>query len=267
MITANIPFKSFQFPCGERQVTVDLSMSPRPVDVEFLFRSNADIFELLLLCDAVKRQGGLLHRLTIPYVPYARQDRVNAPGESLSLKVFTDLINSLNFAHVTIHDPHSDVATALLDHVQVIEQYELLLPLILKHVPGPFYLVAPDAGALKKTQKIAKALSLLHPCLGVIESSKHRDTATGNITGTVVHTSGLLGTTVTVGDQDVPIDYVICDDICDGGRTFIELAKELRRIGAGRVQLFVTHGFFTKGRAIIEHEIDVVTAFHNHDRA
>jgi ribose-phosphate pyrophosphokinase len=271
MITANIPFKSFQFPCGERHVTVDLSLfaqwpTPKQVDITFLFRDNADIFELLLVCDAVQRAGGVLHTLTIPYVPYARQDRVNTPGESLSLKVFTDLINSLKFPVVYIDDPHSDVTTALLDRVEVNEQHELLVPLILGSDIGPFYLVAPDAGALKKTHKLAKALSFLKPCLGVIESSKERNTATGEITGTVVHASGLIRT-VTQGDKDIPITYVIADDICDGGRTFIELAKELRSMGAERVQLFVAHGFFTKGRAVVEQEIDVVTAFHNHDRA
>ena len=33
-------------------------------------------------------------------------------------------------------------------------------------------------------------------------------------------------------------------DICDGGRTFIELAKVLKDNGAKRVTLYVTHGIF-----------------------
>jgi ribose-phosphate pyrophosphokinase len=50
--------------------------------------------------------------------------------------------------------------------------------------------------------------------------------------------------------------YVIADDICDGGRTFIELAKELRGMGAQIVHLYVTHGFFTKGRDVFAGIID-----------
>jgi len=40
---------------------------------------------------------------------------------------------------------------------------------------------------------------------------------------------------------------MIVDDICDGGATFILLAKELYAAGAKEVNLFVTHGIFSKG--------------------
>lgn len=40
---------------------------------------------------------------------------------------------------------------------------------------------------------------------------------------------------------------MILDDICDGGRTFIEAVKHLREAGAKRVELYVTHGIFSKG--------------------
>jgi ribose-phosphate pyrophosphokinase len=144
----------------------------------------------------------------------------------------------------------------------VIPQWDLMTYHILKYTGvGHFYLVAPDSGALKKTHKLAQQLNTprFH---GVIESSKERNTQTGEITGTVVHASGVIGN-YTVGDQDVPMTYVIVDDICDGGRTFIELAKELRRMGAEKVQLYVTHGFFTKGKQVFDGIIDHVYALHD----
>lgn len=234
------------------------------IDVTFTFTKNEDILELLLFCDAARRQGNFLSRLTMPYVPFSRQDRCNNPGEAFSLKVFCDLINGLNFRTVVIHDPHSDVTPALLNNCIVQNQWELLAPLIRVHVKTPFYLVAPDAGALKKTHKLAQTLKTTDPqrLLGVIESSKERNTATGEITGTVVHASGLIRS-VTVGDQDIPITYVIPDDIIDGGRTFTELAKELRGMGAERVHLYVTHGFFTKGKDVFNGIIDEVHAIND----
>ena len=42
-------------------------------------------------------------------------------------------------------------------------------------------------------------------------------------------------------------DYVIVDDLCDGGGTFIGIAKDLRERGARRVFLIVTHAIFSKG--------------------
>ena len=51
-------------------------------------------------------------------------------------------------------------------------------------------------------------------------------------------------------EQPIKIDnYLIVDDIIDGGRTFIELSKELVRKGIDKSQinLYVTHGIFSKG--------------------
>jgi ribose-phosphate pyrophosphokinase len=39
---------------------------------------------------------------------------------------------------------------------------------------------------------------------------------------------------------------LIVDDLCDGGRTFIELAGVLRSRAAADIGLFVSHGLFTK---------------------
>jgi ribose-phosphate pyrophosphokinase len=47
-------------------------------------------------------------------------------------------------------------------------------------------------------------------------------------------------------------NFVICDDICDGGRTFIEIAKAIRDIRPkeifnDKIYLCVTHGIFSAG--------------------
>lgn len=256
MITANLPFKTFKFPVGEMQVNLAHSATIY-ADVYFQFEKNEDIIELLLFCDAAKRSGKILANLHMDYVPFSRQDRTNATGESFSLAVFANLINSLQFENVYIMDPHSDVTPALIHNVRVKSQWDLLAPLILSSTHGGFWLVSPDAGALKKTHKLAQLLNTPR-LLGVIESSKIRNTATGEITGTVVY----------MADHEIAaIDtYVIVDDICDGGRTFIELAKELRKHGAQRIHLYVTHGFFTKGMDVFDGIIDHVEAVNNQGR-
>mgnify|MGYP000559891090 CR=1 FL=1 len=50
----------------------------------------------------------------------------------------------------------------------------------------------------------------------IVVASKHRDIKTGKITSTEV--PGL-------STEDGAKQFYIVDDICDGGRTFIELAK------------------------------------------
>jgi len=43
-------------------------------------------------------------------------------------------------------------------------------------------------------------------------------------------------------------NFLIVDDICDGGGTFIGLGEAIKKINpSAKLELFVTHGFFTKG--------------------
>ena len=44
------------------------------------------------------------------------------------------------------------------------------------------------------------------------------------------------------------MSYVIIDDICDGGRTFVELAKVIKENQSdAKIYLIVTHGIFSAG--------------------
>lgn len=233
--------ESFNFPVGEKHVTLSSVFFSKGVSLEFIFEKNEDIIELLLVVDAIKRNGGWITRLFIPYVPFSRQDRVNVVGECFSLKVFADLVNGIGAKEVVIEDPHSDVTPALINNVTVRKQWHLLG----QYLPetNDYWLVSPDAGALKKTYQMASKVT----SLGVVECGKYRDTATGKITGTIVHSEDLQGK-----------DCYIVDDICDGGRTFIEIAKELKKKNAGKIVLMVTHGFFTKGLEVFDGLIDEI---------
>jgi ribose-phosphate pyrophosphokinase len=168
------------------------------------------------------------------YIPYARQDRACAFGEANGIKVFSKLINSLGFDEVSVLDPHSDVATALLDNILVIKPSTILsnLGLARKLTSGDVAIISPDAGANKKTLEVAKYFGGTE----IIRADKIRDPLTGQITGTEVYCEYLNG-------QEV----IIVDDICDGGMTFIKLAEELKEKEAGDINLYVSHGIFSKG--------------------
>ena len=97
MIKTNFKYEKFHFPVGEVQVKAINQWEDDFAWIEFYYENDAEIIELLMLADAIKRQNIPIKTLKIPYVPYSRQDRVNGYGESLSLKVFCDLINSIHF--------------------------------------------------------------------------------------------------------------------------------------------------------------------------
>ena len=110
------PHSSLIFSGGEVHVNCNL-LGRRDAEGIIVARlqSSDDIMELLLLTDALREQGFDHIDLFMPYIPYARQDRYCAGGDAFSLKVFAGLVNSRDFAEVIVLDPHSDVATALID--------------------------------------------------------------------------------------------------------------------------------------------------------
>jgi ribose-phosphate pyrophosphokinase len=230
--------RSFPFSGGEIQVFVE-QIYVDPVTIYAHITSSDDILELMMTVDAIRRsKPAATICLKCPYFPYARQDRVMNPGEALSLKVMCDIINGLNFASVEVWDAHSDVTLALLDNVTNYGP-ETFVQLIAADKQNTI-LVAPDAGAIKKVFKVAKGLGF-----EMITASKHRSTKDGSITDTEVHSGH-------VGDKD----FLIVDDICDGGRTFIELAKKLKPLTTGKILLYVTHGIFSKGITPLEDLFD-----------
>jgi len=245
-----INFDSFTFSGGEEHIrfqTFDASQTSKIEIVERLINSSKTI-RLMLAVDALKRmtQQPTAIELVIPYFPYARQDRVCVEGEALGASVMAQIINNMNFNKVTIWDAHSDVSPALINNVENIDQtllVERCKALCKKLTKGQLTLISPDAGASKKTLKLAQKFNGKVP---VIQANKQRDLKTGDIVDTEI-----LGD---VSNQDV----LIVDDICDGGRTFIELAKVLKKQGARSVALFVSHGIFSKGLEVFDGLIDEI---------
>lgn len=233
-------YKVFKFPTGEVQVTL-MKYYPKRTQTTITgsVLSSDNLMELLQLNDALIRAGYKEIHLVMPYCAYSRQDRVCNYGESFSLKVFTQLINSCNFASVTTWDNHSDVSTALLDRCTNIHVKDLIEPVSNNEYD---YLVSPDAGANKKVFDLSKRMKI-----PMIRADKIRDTSTGAIIDTQVYTTK---------EQIEGKRLLIVDDICAGGRTFKELAQKLKSIANCNIDLYVTHGFFNNSVDVIDSLVD-----------
>lgn len=164
--------------------------------------------------------------LHIDYLPYGRQDKPVSNDTTFALLSFSRIINSLDFTEIFIMDPHSKIALADIWRSQAVYPH------------GPVYraffqtesdiVCYPDHGAQDKYSRIYD----FHP---YIYGEKVRNQLTGHIESYNV-----------VGDcRDKRV--LIVDDICDGGKTFELLADQLHVMGAEEVNLFVTHGIFSKG--------------------
>ncbi|ALH47104.1 putative ribose-phosphate pyrophosphokinase [Escherichia phage SUSP2] len=235
-------FNIIQFPSGEiggnfseELVTYAEKNASQIENVIFTVQGyNKDtLFALALAKEAIDKlipQKATMKTVIFAYLPNARYDRHMFKGDAAALKVFANLVNAMDFDAVCALDAHSDVADNLFKCFQNIPQKEVAAHYASE--PTIDFLVAPDAGAAKKIAETAKEVDKPY-----VTMAKVRDLKTGEITGMrLLDDVDLTGKTV-----------LIIDDICDGGRTFIEAAKYLREAGAAKVELYVTHGIFSKG--------------------
>lgn len=238
----SIEFQAFTFSGGEPHLKIISNLQAvSAVTITHRVNSFNDMGFILIAVDALRRSGVSNINLVIPYFPAARQDRVMVAGESLSVKVYADLINSLALKQVTIFDAHSEVAIALLNNCNAVDNHSFIRKVI--HKIGAVKLISPDGGALKKIYKVAAALDGME----VVEGSKSRDVKTGQLSGFKVYTDDLGGA-----------DCLVVDDICDGGGTFMGLATELKKKNAGKLYLAVSHGIFSKGLEALSQHFELI---------
>jgi len=182
----------------------------------------------MFLVDSVAESGGRIKRLVLPYLPGARQDRVNPTGDVLfTAKSIANMINQRFFEKVTYVDPHSPVMPAMLATSRNEFPLSRVYDKLWKGYTG---VIVPDKGAYDRATTAFDTMGLDHLAIG----SKVRDVSTGKLTGFAV-------TELEEGGH-----YIVIDDICDGGGTFIGLAEKIAEQGAF-ADLFVTHGIFSKG--------------------
>lgn len=241
------PLQPFTFPGGEAHIKIPESFKfedythhtiiitgQNPQDL-FL----ASMFSQVLLQDPNKDSD---FSLVLPYLPAARADR-GYPNLTTYAEFVTELICPARL--VTI-DPHSPVwvnrARELNPDMDVVEYP---VERVIKHriqdgssdAKAHSYVgvIAPDAGARDRASRAAKVMGV-----PVYQAGKKRDEATGKLSGFHM-------------EDELPAEgkLLIVDDICDGGGTFIGLA-EATGLPKDRVDLWVTHGIFSKGFDALE---------------
>jgi ribose-phosphate pyrophosphokinase len=204
-------------------------------------RSMLEFMGGMFFADALAERGLPAPELVLPFVPGARQDRLNDKGDYLfTAKSIAKEINARHFKRVTILDPHSDVIAALIDRCHVVHAHECFLQKPQYH---KFYqaVVSPDAGAEKRAMAVARALGV-----PLIHAWKTRDVATGEISG--------FGTEPLMMGR-----LLVVDDICDGGGTFVGLGMQMNQPEIV-TDLYVTHGIFSKGTEDLrKHYVNIFT--------
>lgn len=248
-----LDFTSFGFHGGEPHIKIKSPPPGVPIDkVLITTRVNnpTDLLVLILATDALRNMGVDNIYLFLPYVPGGRQDRVCANGEPFTLKVIANLLNMQDYRKVIIFSPHSEVTPALLNKVEILHKCErFVLDIVNQSKSNVVNIVSPDAGATKRTYRIAEFVqgNQPHKEIRVVQCSKKRDVRNGTLTNFSVHEDDLGGHPT-----------LLVDDVVSMGGTFLGLAKELRKKNCGPLGIYVAHADCQEGLNVLERNFDHV---------
>jgi len=251
---SDLPYKISKFPDGQQNITISstAALSREPIIIKSRLNNWLHL-EIIVAAVAALREMEIGEiRLEVPYIVGGRSDRKFEEGGNNYIKhIIAPVLNSLNLRFITTIDPHSDILEACLNNFKKKSNEELVKFAFSKigdfdarNIDNHFTIISPDAGASKKIFKLAESIGFKGD---IITCTKDRD-KDGKLSRTVVP--------FTLPDYQK--SYIIIDDICDGGRTFINIAEELKvqllKYDSAiytkyppKVYLIVTHGIFSAG--------------------
>jgi phosphoribosylpyrophosphate synthetase len=220
----------FQYPGGEWHLR-NLADVRDPAAVwiaDVRFRSADDLVQAALFADvAHQRQAPFM--LFLPYLPAARSDRPMA-GQPVGVATYSQLINSMNPQQVIGIDAHSPIVHRHLRKLTELSPVPLVQRALKNSAgyDGYHAVIAPDKGAVERAATTATALGV-----DMYRADKDRDEETGRINGIKM-----------VDKLPKSGKYLVVDDICDGGGTFMGLAQATG-LPKEQLGLWITHGIFS----------------------
>ena len=237
---SEIEYDIFKFNDGEPHIKFISEISHKDEYVVITRITTSDDLLIVLQVGDILERHGVNYKLYLTYLMGMRMDRVMTFNEAFSLKVITDMLKNIHPKEIYIFEPHSEKTLELLNakefsmlHCDSV--YNKFVDNIIdnKHVVKCY----PDWGAfLRYKHDIHNSKS------DYVILDKKRDLNNGNITGMTISSSS------TSPDNKPYERIIIIDDLCDGGRTFIEAKKLLNSEYPDLpVDIFVKHMVNEKG--------------------
>ncbi len=187
---------------------------------------NNYLTKLLLTASTLRDSGAQKITCVVPYLIYARQDKVFKEGESYSLKYMLDSLYSAGVDEVITVNSHAQRWKREIN-ISKCKVYNLnAMPVIAKAVDDFDFVMGPDAGTERWVKEIGEMNKVPYG-----HFSKVRDRETGDIE--MSGESGLKG-----------MDVLIVDDIISSGKTILKAVENVKKSGAEKIWVATVHGLF-----------------------
>lgn len=222
-----IPVALKIFPDGEQYVRLEDTVEGEETVIVQTTSPPQDsrLIQLAFMADAAKRGKAKKVTAVVPYLAYARQDRVFLEGEAVSIEAVAKMLKAAGIdALVTVNVHHEEVLAKFPFEARNLSAISLLAEYFKDKGLERAFALAPDKGA---TYMAEKAKEILGGEWGYLE--KYRDRYTGQVN-------------IEKGEFEVKDKTVIIfDDIISTGGTIIAAIKVLKEIGAGKVYVACVH--------------------------
>lgn len=193
------------------------------------FENESEFMQVAQLANLLRTISSARMTLNVPYFPYARQDKPISNESTFALRTFCMMLKQLDFNMIVTQDLHSNIAFEYLDNLTSNFPADFINDTL--NTVKPDFIVYPDKGA-----KARYSSKIKFPSITII---KERNQITGDLKFVCVENPE--------GLELQGSKCLIVDDLCDAGGTFILATKELHNLGVKSVNLYTTHGLYTKG--------------------
>jgi ribose-phosphate pyrophosphokinase len=225
-----------RFPDGEKYLRVIDNVKDKNVAVIQSIHHTPDelVFEYLLLVDALKDLGANRVTAFIPYFAYARQDERFKPGEALSFKTVSKLMESVGTDEIYTIDMHQHRVLKSSEVFKIPSHNLSAMPLLADYAKETVELnnplvIGPDAEAEQWAKIAAERLQTDYD---VFEKKRFGD-ANVEVRPRKSSAKGR--------------EVLIVDDIISTGGTIVEATRILLSQGASKVAVACTHPILANG--------------------
>lgn len=218
---------------SDGEISVSIQESVRGSDC-FVVQStcypvNTNIFELLIMIDALKRASAGRITAVIPYFGYARQDRKTKARDPISAKLCANILSTAGANRVLTMDLHAPQIQGFfdipVDHLLGVPVLSPYFEKLFENDKQNVMVVSPDLGSVTRARNMATKLEVP---LAIVDKRRQK--------ANVSEVMNIIGE---VKDKKV----LLVDDMIDTAGTLCNAAKAIIEIGeAKEVYACATHG-------------------------
>jgi ribose-phosphate pyrophosphokinase len=201
--------------------------------------ANDKLCRLLFFIGALKDAGAAKVTAVAPYLCYARKDRRTKPFDPVTTRYVAALFEAVGADTVITLEAHNPAAfqNAFRRRAIALTAAPIFIAARERLGPGPFCVVSPDPGGVKRAELFREALEAANGApvgKGFVDKRRSAGVVSGELF--VGETAGATA--------------LIVDDMVSTGGTLARAARAARKAGARAVIALAAHGLFMEGSAL-----------------